>query len=132
MTYLLDTNAVSVFINGRSERLRERLRAVSPTAFVLCSVVWAELHYGVAKSADPVRTLARVRGFAGMFPSLAFDDDAAVYYGDLRVRMERNGTLIGPNDLMIAAIALRHALTVITHDTREFSRVPGLLWEDWQ
>lgn len=132
MTCLLDTNVVSVFVNGRSERLRERLRRVSPAALALCSVVWAELHYGVAKSADPARTLARVRGFAGMFVSLPFDDGAAARYGELRASMERAGTIIGPNDLMIAAIALHHGLTVITHNTREFSRVPDLLWEDWQ
>lgn len=130
--YLLDTNVVSVFINGRSERLREKLRAIPPAALALCSVVWAELHYGVAKSTDPARTLARVRGFAGILASVPFDDGAAARYGELRAGMERAGTIIGPNDLMIAAIALHHGLTVVTHNSREFSRVPGLLWEDWQ
>ncbi len=76
MTYLLDTNAVSVFVNGRSEPLRERIRAVAPSEIVLCSVVWAELFYGIAKSQNPVRNLARVRSFADMlssFPSSAWE-----------------------------------------------------------
>ena len=132
MTYLLDTNALSVFVNGRSERLREKIRAVPPRELALCSVVWAELFYGVAKSQNPAETLARVTTFAGRLASLPFDDAAAERYGGVRAELERAGTLIGPNDLMIAAIALCRDLTLVTHNTGEFARVPGLRREDWQ
>jgi len=64
--------------------------------------------------------------------SLPFDDSAAEEYGKLRAHLATVGTPIGPNDLMIAAIALAHRLIVVTHNTVEFSRVPGLLVEDWQ
>lgn len=61
-----------------------------------------------------------------------FDDAAAQAYGQLRVYLERAGTLIGPYDMQIAAIALVHGLIVVTHNTREFGRVPGLNIEDWE
>ena len=64
--------------------------------------------------------------------SLPFDDRAAEEYGKIRAHLSSAGTLIGPNDLIIAATALAHACTVVTRNTREFSRVPGLLLEDWE
>jgi tRNA(fMet)-specific endonuclease VapC len=63
---------------------------------------------------------------------LPFDDAAAEAYGRLRAELARRGTPIGPNDLMIAAIALAHDLTLVTHNTAEFSRVSGLRLEDWE
>lgn len=64
--------------------------------------------------------------------SLPFDDRAAEEYGVVRSHLTGLGTLIGANDLMIAAIALANGLTLVTHNTTEFSRVPGLFLEDWQ
>lgn len=61
-----------------------------------------------------------------------FDDLAAERYGELRAHLDAAGTPIGPNDLMIASIALANSLTLVTHNTGEFSRVPGLRLEDWQ
>jgi tRNA(fMet)-specific endonuclease VapC len=64
--------------------------------------------------------------------SLPFDDRAAEEYGKTRAHLSSMGTLIGPNDLIIAATALAHGCTLVSHNTREFSRVPGLLLEDWE
>ncbi len=64
--------------------------------------------------------------------SLPFDDTAARAYGRLRAELERAGTIIGPNDLMIASIALSQDLVVVSNNTREFERVPGLAVEDWE
>ncbi len=64
--------------------------------------------------------------------SLAFDDRAAEEYGKTRAYLSSMGTLIGPNDLIIAATAVAHGCTLVSHNTREFSRVPGLLLEDWE
>ena len=64
--------------------------------------------------------------------SLPFDDDAAKAYGEIRAILARLGTPIGPNDLLIASIALVHAAELITHNTKEFSRVPGLRIDDWE
>jgi tRNA(fMet)-specific endonuclease VapC len=66
------------------------------------------------------------------FVSFPFDDHAADEYGRLRAQLARQGTPIGPNDLMIASIALAHRTTLVTHNTHEFSRVPGLPIVDWE
>lgn len=60
------------------------------------------------------------------------DDDAAKTYGDIRSKLEKAGTPIGPNDLMIAAIALAQNRILVTHNTKEFNRIEGLFWEDWE
>lgn len=73
-----------------------------------------------------------VRVFSAAFESLPFDDSAAETYGQLRLALEQRGNLIGPHDLLIASIALVNSVTLVTHNTEEFSRVPDLKLEDWQ
>lgn len=100
----------------------------------LCSVVLAELYYGAMHS-GPLHQMANFALLAKLrqqFVSLPFDDRAAEGYGKVRAYLATVGTPIGPNDLMIAAIALAHGMTLVTHNTVEFSRVPGLKLEDWQ
>ena len=129
MIYLLDTNSCIEQLRGRSSSAFDaRLANVKPGDVVLCSVVIAELLYGAARSAQRVRNLAQVRLFCSKFKSLAFDDVAAEEYGPIR----DIGLPIGPNDLLIAPIARAHGLTLVTQNTAEFSRVPGLNVEDWQ
>ncbi len=108
------------------------MNATSFGDVALCSVVKAELLYGAARSQQPERNQAQLQRFFAGFPSLSFDDQAAAAYGTLRAALEASGTLIGPNDLMIAAIALASGLVLVTHTTAEFSRVPALKIEDWQ
>jgi len=131
MTYLLDANSCIKFLNGRSEKVRRRLESERSEDIVLCSVVKAELLYGAFKSARPMENLDRLRFFFRRFASLPFDDTATETYGDIRARLERAGTPIGPNDLFIAAVALSQGVTLVTNNTREFSRVEGLRLEDW-
>ena len=132
MTFLLDTNACIRYLNGKAPKIRERMRLHRPDEIQVCSVVKAELFAGAAKSTDPTRTLARQRAFLSQFVSLPFDDAAADVYGRIRAHLESAGTPIGPYDLQIAAIALAHGLVLVTHNTNKFSRVPSLLWEDWE
>jgi tRNA(fMet)-specific endonuclease VapC len=133
LTHLLDTNSCVVYLRrGGSSAVAARLAAAPPGSVVLCSVVVAELLYGAQRSAQPLKTLAEVRAFCQPFVSLAFDDRAAEEYGVIRAQLARLGTPVGPNDLMIAAIAIANSLTLVTHNTGEFSRVPGLALEDWQ
>jgi tRNA(fMet)-specific endonuclease VapC len=94
--------------------------------------VVAELLYGAYRSARPGQTLSQVQTFCGPFLSLPFDDRAAAEYARIRAHLASLGNVIGPNDLMIAAIALAHGLTLVTHNVAEFRRVPGLTVEDWQ
>lgn len=131
MTYLLDTNTCIRYLNGRSPTVRARLEVLERTDTVLCSVVKAELLYGAAKSSSREQTLEKLGAFLSAFDSLPFDDTAANEYAKIRAALEKTGTPIGPNDLMIAAIAVANRLTLVTFNVREFSRVPGLTWTDW-
>ena len=107
-------------------------RDVSPHNLTLCSVVKAELLYGAANSNIAERTLLRLDTFFQAFTSLSFNDGAAAACGNIRAELEERGTPIGPNDLMIAAIALANGLTLVTHNRREFERVATLKLEDWE
>lgn len=132
MNYLLDTNACIGYLNGRALGVMRKLRSIPPSAVALCSVVKAELLYGAWKSADPARARSKLDSFFSAFVSLPFDDAAAGVYGQVRAQLARTGSPIGPNDLMIASIARTHGLVLVTHNVREFQRVPGLSIEDWE
>jgi tRNA(fMet)-specific endonuclease VapC len=132
MRYLLDTNACIQFLNKRNSEVQRRLAAARRTDIVICQIVKAELYYGAYKSSRRAENLALLARFFSQFESLPFDDAAAEAYGRLRAELARRGTPIGPNDLMIAAIALAYDLTLVTHNTAEFSRVATLRLEDWE
>lgn len=130
--YLLDTNACFAFLNGSSPPLVARLQRHNPGDILLCSVVKAELIYGAYHSyrvADNLRLLNR---FFEPFLSLPFDDACCDVYGRIRSDLARHGTPIGPNDLLIAATAAANGVTLVTANQREFSRVAGLLFENWE
>jgi tRNA(fMet)-specific endonuclease VapC len=132
MRYLLDTNACIGYLNGRSVGVLQRLQTLHPEDVVICSITKAELFYGARRSRNPEQVLAKQRLFLEAFQSLPFDDRAAEQYGEIRAVLARAGTPIGPNDLLIAAIALTHDVILVTHNTREFGRVPNLRFEDWE
>ena len=129
--FLLDTNACIHLLNGSSAPLAERFRAETPATLRLCSVVKAELLFGARNSRRVAENLERLERFFAALASLSFDDDCAGEYGLLRADLARAGTPIGANDLMIAAIARHHDVTVVTSDAEEFRRVPGLRVADW-
>jgi tRNA(fMet)-specific endonuclease VapC len=130
--FLLDTNACIRLLNGTSPPLEDRLRRVDPSEVCLCSVVKAELVYGARRSSRVAENLDLLRRFFLPFMSVAFDDPCADHCGRVRAELAAQGTPIGPNDLLIAATALAHDLTLVTHNIREFSRVTGLRVEDWE
>ena len=126
MKYLLDTNACIGVLTNRVTPLVERWTRTLPNQVRLCSVVKAELLFGAEKSARRELVQQRLQRFFSRFKSMPFDDAAAQTYGLLRAALEKGGQPIGPNDMLIAAIALANDLTLVTHNTAEFSRVPGL------
>jgi len=128
--YLLDTNICIAWLQNQ-ESVVQRIVQAGEGHIWLCTPVKAELWFGACKSQRVADNQARLRVFFNSFPSLSFDDRAAEQVGDLRATLARAGTPIGPYDLQIAAIALAHGLILITHNTREFARVPGLILEDW-
>jgi tRNA(fMet)-specific endonuclease VapC len=130
-TYLLDTNACVECLRNRNAGVVARFQSCSPRELRLCFVVVAELCYGAYKSPNPAANLTLVQTFAAPLIRVPFDDLAADVYGRIRADLERRGQAIGPNDTMIAAIAVANGLTIVTHNTTEFSRVSGLLIEDW-
>ncbi|MEH1807096.1 MAG: PIN domain-containing protein [Nostoc sp.] len=112
--------------------IRERLQSTNVKDIAVCSVVKAELFYSAMRSNNPERTLARQQEFLNLFVSLPFEDSTVLVSGRIRAELLASGRSIGPNDFQIAAIALTHNLTLVTHNTREFSRVSGLVIEDWE
>ena len=132
MTVLPETNACITLLRERNPRLMSRWQAAKATDVVLCSVVVYELRHGAERSSDPAREHAKLDVFLGPFVSLPFDDHCARKCAEIRCELERTGGVIGPHDLQIAAIALQHGLTLVTHNTREFSRIPELKLEDWE
>jgi tRNA(fMet)-specific endonuclease VapC len=132
MRYLLDTDICILYLARRSVKVLRRLQATPMQEIAVCSVVKAELFYGAWKSANPQQTIARQRQFLDSFVSLPFDDSAAEVYGRERARLAKLGAPIGPNDLLIASIALAHNLILVTHNTSEFNRIAGLQIEDWE
>jgi len=130
--YLLDTNACIRILNGTSSVLVERLRVVPRTQVRLSSVVKGELLYGARKSSRVAANLRLLERFFATIASLPFDDACAAAYGLIREELDRAGTPIGPNDLLIAATARANGATLVTHNVREFSRVPELRIEDWE
>jgi len=133
MIYLLDSNVWIGLIRRSSPVLATRYQAVAAAADLrVCSVVVAELSYGCARSAKPVANRAALGALIAPYPSLPYDDAAADQFVTIRRHLESLGQIIGPYDMQIAAISLANGCTLVTHNTAEFSRVPGLLIEDWQ
>lgn len=130
--YLPYTNACITLLRGQNPRLIARWRAQKPTDIVMCSIVVYELRYGAARSSNPQREHGKLNVFLQPYGSVPFDDDCARICGEIRCDLERVGKRIGPHDLQIAATALHRSYRLITHNTREFDRVPALALEDWE
>lgn len=127
---LLDTNICIYVINMRPPQVLARFREYRLGEIGICSVVAAELAYGVAKSRS-ARNRSALEMFLAPLQVLPFDQAAVWAYGDLRASLEREGQPIGALDTMIAAHALSVDAPLVTHNTREFARVPGLRLENW-
>ncbi len=132
MIYLLDSNVCIHLLNGRHTTLIQRFRQYDPRQTVLCSMVKAELLRGALRSQRVELNLERLAIFFAPLKSLPFDDNAAEHFARIGAELLKLGTPIGPNDLVIAATAQANQVTLVTHNTAEFSRVPGLRLEDWE
>lgn len=127
---LLDTNICIHVINAKPPEVLERFRKYRMGEIGLCSVVAAELAYGVAKSGS-ARNRDALEMFLAPLIILPFEVAALWAYGALRAELERKGTPIGALDTMIAAHALSNKSILVTNNSREFARVPGLALENW-
>jgi tRNA(fMet)-specific endonuclease VapC len=130
----LDTNAVIAAINKRKPNIRRRLEAAITTGepIGLSTIVLFELRYGIAKSARPQENAAILAAFLTLdVTPWPFEPEDAEEAGDIRAGLERAGAPIGPYDVLIAAQARRRSALLVTANTGEFTRVPGLRIEDW-
>ncbi len=130
MKYLLDTNTL-IYAQKRQGQCLQRIEAHLPEALVWSAITVQELAYGMGKSAYPERMKAYLNVLKHLYKVLDYNTACAERAGQLRAQLEQQGTPIGPYDLQIAATALIHRLTLVSRNTREFARVPGLLLEDW-
>lgn len=130
--FLLDTNTCIRLLNESRGNVHSHFLAHGPADLRLCSVVKAELLYGARHSQRVEQNLELLSRFFAPLESYPFDDRCAEEYGHLRQALASQGKPIGPNDLMIAAIARANDLTLVTHDVDEFARVPGLRMVDWE
>lgn len=129
VNFALDTNTLSYFMRGEG-RVADRLRSMPPQRVALPSIVVYEVNFGLRRAGRRTQLDAFAR-MVQVTTVLSFDADAADHAARIRLELEAAGTPIGPTDLLIAAIARRHGHTLVTHNQREFSRVPGLDVEDW-
>lgn len=129
--YFLDSNTCIYYLNGKSESIRKRILATPPADIKIPALVKAELLLGAYKRNLSERRRERLEEFLSPFEVMAFDDSVSYVYATIRKKTEENGTIVGPNDLMIAAIVKFHEGILVTRNTTEFSRIDGLLLESW-
>jgi len=130
LRYLLDTNILSDAIKHPKGPVHQRLQAIRGDEICTSIVVACELRCGAAlRNSAPLT--AKVEALLANILVLPLDQGCDRHYGDIRTSLEKTGTPIGHNDLFIAAHAHALGLTLVTHNVREFERVPGLIVEDW-
>jgi tRNA(fMet)-specific endonuclease VapC len=131
LTHLLDTNICVAVIRMRSPRVLAQLQKMTPGSVGVSIITVSELQFGAAKSQNPLRNRSALEQFLLPLEILDYDSAAASAYGEVRARLEKIGTPIGPLDTLIAAHARSLNVTVVTNNVSEFRRVPGLKVEDW-
>ena len=130
MRYLLDTNIFIAAIKGRAA-VQRRLEITPLADLILSPVVYGELALGVAKSRSAQKNAEHLSRVTAAIDMPAIDASVARHYADIRALLEQRGEPIGGNDYWIAAQALALEATLVTDNLREFSRIPGLLLENW-
>jgi tRNA(fMet)-specific endonuclease VapC len=129
--YLLDTNTCIAVMRSHPIAV-QRMAAVAPGDCAISTVTAYELYTGVEKCANPAQERSKVELLLSTVREMPFDPDAARESARLRALLEAQGQPIGPYDVLLAGQALAHSLILVTDNTREFSRVPGLTLEDWK
>ena len=129
--YMLDTNMIAYAKNRRPVCVLERLLQHEPSEICISSITMAELEYGVFNSSKPIQNRNALMMFLSGIVVVPFDSSASLEYGEIRHTLKSQGNIIGGNDMLIAAHARSLNLILVTHNTKEFSRIPNLTLEDW-
>jgi len=130
MRYLLDANAVIALLNDATSGLAQRARREKPEDLAISAIVAHELFYGAFKSRRATQNVALIDAL--QFAVLEFDREDARQAGEVRAFLAAKGTPIGPYDVLIAGQAMARNMILVTRNTGEFGRVPGLRIDDWQ
>jgi len=128
--YVIDTNTLIYFFKGMGN-VPNKFLAISPKEIAIPSIVLYELEYGIAKSNSPKKRQNQLKELCSLVKILPFDDETARISASIRAKLEKKGTPIGPHDILIAGTALQHQGTLVTNNTKEFSRVPKLKFDNW-
>ena len=131
MKYMLDTNICVQMIRHKPPELLRQIAKHPVSDICVSSITVAELQYGVHRSSQPLRNQHALRQFLIALVILGFDYESSLEYGRIRAQLEAQGTPIGSLDTLIAAHAISQGVVLVTNNTREFTRVPGLVVEDW-
>ena len=131
MNYMLDTNICIYAIKNKPAEVLQRLKSNLEKGLCISAITLAELEHGVKKSAYPEKNELALMQFLSILTVLSFDDMAAVEYGKICAYLQKQGTPIGTTDMLIAAHAKAEHMILVTNNTREFERVPGLEMENW-
>lgn len=131
MRYMLDTNICIYAIKKKPKSVLEKLKAHEPSEVCISSVTYGELVYGVEKSQAAEKNRLALALLLSNIDIIKFDSKSAEIYGQIRAKLEKAGTPIGPLDTMIAGHALSLGYTLVTNNSRELERVEGLLLENW-
>ena len=129
--YLLDTNICIYIINKRPQSVMQKICSLNPNDVKISSVSVAELEYGASKSERRDQNRKALCHFLSPFEIITFDALDAEIYGIIRAELERQGKIIGPYDMQLAAQALARGLTFVTNNSDEFTRVKKLKVENW-
>jgi len=129
--YMLDTDTCSYIMKRSHPTVLKRLQAVPVTDVCMSVITKAELLYGVEVSPRRAQDEAALAAFLPYVEAVDFADDAALHYAEIRADLKKRGTLIGANDLFIAAHARALGVTLVTNNTTEFERVSKLKLENW-
>ena len=131
MKYYLDTNIIIYAMKNEYPNIKNHFLKVPSSSIVIPNIVLAEIEYGARKSKNYKKTMDVYNQFTNTFEMAEFSIKAVKEYGNIRKDLEKQGKIIGPNDLIIAAIVKSEDGILVTHNTNEFSRVKGLKIEDW-
>ncbi len=131
LRYMLDTDTSSYVMKASNPDVLRRLQLHSTEDICISVITKSELMYGVEVSPRQTQDRMRLEVFLRHVPVQDFPDGAALHYAIIRAELKRRGEIIGSNDLFLAAHARFLGLTLVTNNTREFARVPGLKLENW-
>ena len=129
--YMLDTDISSYIMKRSNDAVLRRLSQVPVSGVCISAITQSELMFGIAVSPRRTADQIALMAFLRLVAALEYPNEAAVHYGEIRAVLKTLGTPIGPNNLFIAAHARCLGLTLVTNNTREFGRVPGLRVENW-